>query len=116
MDSHCYRISRNKNAVTLIKSNEAALVGNRPTAIHTQQHPECQFICTVMHCLTPLCVDQHPVDLEILAAGQQFRGYTLPIFQDPERLLRLCAAVEIGHIQCFVNVQFPLLSVFPTRS
>ena len=81
------------------------------TTTATEQHPEGNFICAVVHLLPPLGVDDHTVHFKILAAGQQLRGNALSVFQHPERLLRFCTAFQICYIQCFVDVQFPLFAV-----
>ena len=54
---------------------------------------------------------QYPVHFKILAAGQQLRGNALPVFQHPKGLLRLCAALQVRHIQRLVDVQLPLFAV-----
>ena len=81
MDGHGHGICRDKDAVSLIERKIAALIGDRAAAIDAEQHPEGNFIRTVVHLLTPLGVDDHTVHFKILAAGQQLRCNALPIFQ-----------------------------------
>lgn len=86
MKSQYLGIRRDKDAVTFIESDAAAVVGNGPAAIDTEQHTERNTICPVVYFLPPLGVDDHAVDLKILAAGQQLRGNALPVFQHPKGL------------------------------
>lgn len=79
-------IRRDKDAVTFIESDAAAVVGNGPAAIDTEQHTKRNTICPVVYFLPPFGIDDHAVDLKILAAGQQFRGDSLPVFQHTQRL------------------------------
>ena len=104
-------IRRDKDAVSLIERKIAALIRNRAAAIDAEQHPEGDLIRPVVHLLPPLGVDDHPVHFKILTAGQQLRGNALPVFQHPKRLLRLCAALQVRHIQRLVDVQLPLFAV-----
>ena len=87
-------------------------MGNRTAAIYAEQHTESQFIRPVMHSLASLGVDDHPIHLKILASGQQLRCHALPIFQNTQRLFRLRAAVKICNIQCLVDMQLTLFTVF----
>jgi len=111
VDGQHLGIRRDKDAVSLIEREVAALIGDRAAAVDAEQHPEGDLIRPVVHLLPPLGVDDHPVHLKILAAGQQLRGNALPVFQHPKGLLRLCAALQVRHIQRLVDVQLPLFAV-----
>jgi len=70
MNRQCLGIRRDKDAVTLIERNRAALIGDRAAAIDAEQHPEGNLIRPVVYLLPPLGVDDHPVHFKILATSQ----------------------------------------------
>ena len=104
MDGQHLGIRRGEDAVSFIERNSTVLIGNRAAPIDAEQHTKSQFISTVMHGLTSFDVNHHSVYFKILAAGQQLRGNTLPVFQHPEGLLRLCTALQVRYIQRLVDV------------
>lgn len=60
-------IRRDKDAVSFIESDAAAVVGNGPAAIDTEQHTERNTICPVVYFLPPFGIDDH-------SEGQDHRG------------------------------------------
>ena len=74
MDGQYLGIRRDKDAVSFIERDSAALIRDRAAAIDAEQHSESNFIRAVVHLLPSLGVDDHPVHFKILTAGQQLRG------------------------------------------
>ena len=64
-----------------------------------------------MNLLPPFRIDNHPVNLEIPAAAEQFGSHSLPVFQNPQRLSGLGASLQIGHLQGLVYMKLSFLSV-----